>query len=97
MVKVNEFLSNEIGGFDGIQLLSECRQLHQKAENVWMGINMEDGTIVDMVNTLRVIEPANVFESVIKCATEVAEMIIRVDVNIRMKPLKPFVLQSVNE
>jgi chaperonin GroEL (HSP60 family) len=87
-------LSSFQGGFDALHLLSVCRQMHQSPENIWMGINMEDGTVVDMVNKMRVIEPANVLESVIKCATEVAEMIVRVDVNIRMKPLKSFVQQS---
>jgi len=78
------------GGFDGINLLSCCRKLHQVPDGVWKGINIIEGSISDMLSD-HVIEPAIVLQSIIKGASEVVEMILRIDKNTLIPPKDIFV------
>lgn len=81
------------GGFDSSSLLSKLRDIHKKQDGIWKGIDMKKGTII---NTLEkssksisgVLEPSLVLESIIKNATDVSEMILRIDDNILIEPKK---------
>jgi chaperonin GroEL (HSP60 family) len=80
----------ENGGWDTVDMLAKCRRHHQDPEGVWFGIDVENGSVTDMVHTLHVLEPARVLESVLKGAVDTAEIILRVDINVLMKPATPF-------
>ena len=61
---------------------------------MWLGIDVEQGKIVDSVNELNVLEPCDNFKSVLKIATECVESLTRIDVRIMLKPLKSFVAHA---
>ena len=67
----------ENAGMDPIDTLTELRSKQTKGSK-WSGIDARSGKIVDM-SKLDIVEPLSVKEQIIKSATEVASMILRID------------------
>ena len=67
----------ENAGMDPIDTLTELRSRQTKASK-WSGIDARNAKITDMLK-LDIVEPLSVKEQVIKSATEVASMILRID------------------
>lgn len=67
----------ENAGMDPIDTLTELRSKQAKGLK-WSGIDARSGKIVDM-SKLDIVEPLSVKEQIIKSATEVASMILRID------------------
>ena len=66
----------ENAGMDPIDTLTELRSKQAKGSK-WSGIDARSGKIVDM-SKLDIVEPLSVKEQIIKSATEVASMILRI-------------------
>jgi thermosome len=67
----------ESAGLDPINILVELRSRHEKGE-VWAGVDVFNGKVNDMAE-LDIYEPLAVKEQIIKSASEVASMILRID------------------
>jgi len=67
----------ENAGLDPIDILVELRSHHEKGE-LWAGVDVFNGKVNDMTS-LDVYEPLVVKEQIIKSASEVASMILRID------------------
>jgi len=67
----------ENAGLDPIDILVDLRSRHQKDE-LWAGVDAFSGKIQDMAK-LNVYEPLAVKEQIVKSASEVATMILRID------------------
>ena len=67
----------ENAGMDPIDTLAELRSKQAKGSK-WSGIDARSAKIVDM-SKLDIVEPLSVKEQIIKSATEVASMILRID------------------
>jgi thermosome len=67
----------ENAGMDPIDTLTELRSKQAKGSK-WVGIDARSAKIVDM-SKLDIVEPLSVKEQIIKSATEVASMILRID------------------
>ena len=67
----------ENAGMDPIDTLTDLRSKQTKASK-WSGIDARSAKITDMMK-LDIVEPLSVKEQVIKSATEVASMILRID------------------
>ena len=67
----------ENAGMDPIDTLTELRSRQAKGSK-WSGIDARSAKIVDM-SKLDIVEPLSVKEQIIKSATEVASMILRID------------------
>ena len=67
----------ENAGMDPIDTLTELRSKQAKGAK-WSGIDARSAKIVDM-SKLDIVEPLSVKEQIIKSATEVASMILRID------------------
>jgi len=67
----------ENAGLDPIDILVELRSRHEKG-SVWAGVDVFNGEVNDMAE-LDVYEPLSVKEQIIKSASEVAAMILRID------------------
>jgi thermosome len=67
----------ESAGLDPINILVELRSRHEKGE-LWAGVDVFNGTVNDMAE-LDIYEPLAVKEQIIKSASEVASMILRID------------------
>jgi len=76
----------ENAGLDTIDIEVELKARHAKGE-VWAGIDVFEGKVADMYKK-EVLEPLIVKEQVIKSATEVAAMILRIDDVIAASKLK---------
>jgi chaperonin GroEL (HSP60 family) len=68
----------ENGGLEPIDILIELRQIHDKENGKYMGINIYTGKLQNSIEN-GVIEPIVVKEQAIKSAAESAAMILRVD------------------
>jgi archaeal chaperonin len=68
----------ENGGLEPIDILVELRQVHDKENGKFMGINIFTGKLQDSIAN-GVIEPIMVKEQAIKSAAESAAMILRID------------------
>ncbi|MCW4006266.1 MAG: thermosome subunit beta [Candidatus Bathyarchaeota archaeon] len=68
----------ENGGLESIDTLIELRQVHDKEDGKYMGINIFTGKLQNSIDN-GVIEPIVVKEQAIKSAAESAAMILRVD------------------
>jgi thermosome len=64
-------------GLDPVDMLVELRARHEKGEQ-WAGVDVFGGDVKDMTR-LDVYEPLAVKEQVVKSASEVASMILRID------------------
>jgi thermosome len=67
----------ENAGMDPIDTLTELRSKQLKGAK-WSGIDVRNGKVTDM-SKLDIVEPLSVKEQIIKSATEVASMILRID------------------
>ena len=67
----------ENAGMDPIDTLTELRSKQLKGSK-WSGIDVRNGKVTDM-SKLDIVEPLSVKEQIIKSATEVASMILRID------------------
>jgi len=67
----------ENAGLDPIDILTELKQAHDRKQ-VWAGINVFNGKIVDAWKA-GVIEPLKIKTQAVKSASEVANMILRID------------------
>jgi archaeal chaperonin len=67
----------ENAGMDPIDTLTELRSKQTKGSK-WSGIDARAGKIVDM-SKMDIVEPLSVKEQILKSATEVASMILRID------------------
>ena len=77
----------ENAGLDPLDIMVSLRASHEKPDGVGMGVDVFSGDVVDMFEQ-GVIEPLKVKEHVIKSATEVASMILRIDDVIAAAPPK---------
>jgi len=77
----------ENAGLDPLDIMVSLRAAHEKPDGVGMGVDVFGGDVVDMFEQ-GVIEPLKVKEHVIKSATEVASMILRIDDVIAAAPPK---------
>jgi chaperonin GroEL (HSP60 family) len=68
----------ENAGLDPIDVMVALRSSHERADGLWMGVNILTGEPVDMMKE-GVIEPVVVKEQAVKSAVEAASMILRVD------------------
>lgn len=68
----------ENAGLDPIDILVKLRSAHEKPNGEVMGVNVFTGEIEDMLKA-GVVEPLRVKFQAIKSATEVSEMILRID------------------
>jgi thermosome len=68
----------ENGGLEPIDTLIELRQVHDKEDGKYMGINIFNGDLQNSIDN-GVIEPIVVKEQAIKSAAETAAMVLRVD------------------
>nr|MDO8098944.1 thermosome subunit beta [Candidatus Njordarchaeota archaeon] len=68
----------ENAGFDQLDLLVELRVKHEKPAGKWFGVNVTTGKVSDMLKE-NVVEPLRVKQQAIKSASEVAEMILKID------------------
>jgi archaeal chaperonin len=76
-LEVIPLLLAENAGMDPIDTLTELRSKQMKGSK-WSGIDARSGKITDM-SKLDIVEPLIVKEQIIKSATEVASMILRID------------------
>lgn len=68
----------ENAGLDPIDIMVALRSAHEKADGLWMGVDVFTGKPVDMLKS-GVVEPVLVKEQAIKSAVEAASMILRID------------------
>jgi thermosome len=68
----------ESAGMDAIDTLVSLKAKHEKKEGTGWGVSVLEGKINDMMSK-NVIEPVKLKSQVIKSASEVAEMILRID------------------
>lgn len=67
----------ENAGLDPIDMITELKARHDAGER-WAGLNVEKGVVMDAWK-IGVIEPLKIKTQAIKSASEVAEMILRID------------------
>jgi chaperonin GroEL (HSP60 family) len=77
----------ENAGLDPVEKLMALRKVHEDEGKVWWGINVESGTIVDMWKD-GVLEPLKLKLQALQSASEVTEMILRVDDVVTAKELE---------
>jgi thermosome len=68
----------ENGGYDQLDILVDLRSMHEKPVGKWYGVQVFTGKTADMYKE-NVLEPLRVTEQAIKSASEVAEMILKID------------------
>ena len=68
----------ENAGLDGIDILMEINAAHEKEGKKYHGINLQDEKIEDMFEA-KIIEPMRVKKQALESATEVTDMILRID------------------
>ena len=76
----------ENAGYDALDVLVDLRAKHEKPANKWFGVNAFTGKTSDMLKD-NVLEPLRVTEQALKSASEVAEMILRIDEVIASKAM----------
>jgi len=72
------------GGYDSAELISQLRAAHYN-NNQTAGLDMRNGTIGD-VTQMKIIESLKVKKNFVRCASEAAEMILRIDQIYRNAP-----------
>jgi chaperonin GroEL (HSP60 family) len=68
----------ESAGLDAIDTIVSLRSKHQSADGKYIGIDVINGKVVDM-KKLNIIEPLSIKTQAIQSASEVVEMILRID------------------
>jgi T-complex protein 1 subunit beta len=74
------------GGYDSSELIAQLRAAHYNG-NKTMGLDMTNGTLGN-IEELRILESLKVKRNFVRCASEAAEMILRVDQIFRSAPRK---------
>lgn len=74
----------ENGGYNGNEIRSQLRSKHNNNEYTY-GVNLENGNISCM-KELKVIDSYRIKKRIITCASEIAQMIIKCDGNVKCKP-----------
>eukprot|EP01129_Flabellula_baltica_P000418 TRINITY_DN10436_c0_g1_i1.p1 TRINITY_DN10436_c0_g1~~TRINITY_DN10436_c0_g1_i1.p1 ORF type:complete len:544 (-),score=168.08 TRINITY_DN10436_c0_g1_i1:34-1665(-) len=74
----------ENGGYDSAELVAQLRAAHYNGESA-MGLDMDAGVVAD-VRELGITESVLVKKSFVRCASEAAEMILRIDQIYRAPP-----------
>ena len=69
---------SENAGLDPIDILTELKSKHDSSDGKWFGIDVMKGELFDAWKT-GVIEPLKIKTQAIKSASEVAELILRID------------------
>ena len=69
---------SESAGLDAIDTIVSLRSKHQDPKNKFFGVDVINGVLADM-KSKRVIEPLSVKTQAVTSASEVAEMILRID------------------
>jgi archaeal chaperonin len=67
----------ENAGLDPIDVMTELKAAHNKGQT-WAGINVDTGKVMDAWKS-GVVEPLRVKTQAIKAASEVCELILRID------------------
>eukprot|EP01132_Coremiostelium_polycephalum_P007539 gene7539-9270_t len=95
-------------GYDAISLISKLKEIHNGVNNKynnnnnngvgneWMGINLNDGTIVNMLE-FGVTEPSFLLTNILTLASRAAQMILRINNNIILEPRQQFKPPSLNQ
>jgi thermosome len=78
----------ESAGMDPIDVLVNLRAQHKDKTGLWKGVNVLEAKVADM-KKMKVIEPTKVKKQAIMSASEVAEMILRIDDMIAAKKGAP--------
>jgi len=68
----------ENAGLDPIDILADLKSKHDSKEGKWFGVDVSKGRLMDAWN-LGVIEPLKIKTQAVKSASEVSEMILRID------------------
>ncbi len=74
-------------GLDPIDIMVDLRSKHESPDNIWTGIDVTTGKVVDMLKQ-NVVEPLRTKQQVIRSATEAACMILRIDDVVSSKGVK---------
>ena len=68
----------ENAGLDPIQVITDLKAKHESLNSKWFGIDISTGKVIDAWK-LGIIEPLKIKTQAIKSASEVAELILRID------------------
>jgi chaperonin GroEL (HSP60 family) len=74
----------ENAGLDPINIIADLRNAHAKPGNKFMGLDIFEGKVVNNLET-GIIEPIAIIDNILKSATELTMMILRIDDMIRAK------------
>jgi archaeal chaperonin len=74
----------ENAGLDPIDVIADLRSAHSKADNKFMGLDIYQGKVVNNKNS-GIIEPVANIDQILKSATELSTMILRIDDMIKAK------------
>ncbi|EAL65312.1 hypothetical protein DDB_G0284247 [Dictyostelium discoideum AX4] len=87
-------------GYDSLDLLGKLKLVHKSTSttntttnplnNIWKGVNLNDGTIVDMISDLNVKEPSFLLSNILTLSSRAAQMILRINNNIFIEPRSQF-------
>ncbi|KAN0014874.1 hypothetical protein ACTFIU_001193 [Dictyostelium citrinum] len=82
-------------GHDSLDLLGKLKLIHKSTDpsslnNIWKGVNLNDGTIVDMISDLNVKEPSFLLSNILTLSSRAAQMILRINNNIFIEPRSQF-------
>ncbi|KAN0000668.1 hypothetical protein ACTFIZ_001104 [Dictyostelium cf. discoideum] len=85
-------------GYDSLDLLGKLKLVHKSTtstinpslNNIWKGVNLNDGTIVDMISDLNVKEPSFLLSNILTLSSRAAQMILRINNNIFIEPRSQF-------
>jgi T-complex protein 1 subunit beta len=75
------------GGYNASKILAQLRTLHSQEGNIWLGVDMNRGSVCNMLES-GVVEPISIMMNVLKSAMDATEMILRIDQNVFLKPGK---------
>lgn len=70
-------------GYDSFEILNKLRSAHEKEEGRWMGVDIENGSIIDSIKAF-IWEPLVVKMNALKAATEAACTILSVDETVQI-------------
>ncbi|KAF2077474.1 hypothetical protein CYY_001247 [Polysphondylium violaceum] len=77
-------------GFDSLDLIKQLLNIHNQPNNQWMGVNLDTGSIVDMLSDLNVKEPSFLLSNILTLSSRAAQMILRINNNILIEPRPEF-------
>ncbi|KAK5581186.1 hypothetical protein RB653_001216 [Dictyostelium firmibasis] len=79
-------------GYDSLDLLGKLKSVHKSSNSsdIWKGVNLNDGTIADMISDLNVKEPSFLLSNILTLSSRAAQMILRINNNIFIEPREQF-------